>query len=107
MGRVIHTIAVPEDSFCNAVLKKWRIEGVNISARVCMLIEESNHLTEKILALERKISYIMYMTNHRSLNREDWEEIFEGYDMYSPYSKGEVLGFHPNQQTLDVVGEEE
>lgn len=106
MGRVIHTIAVPEQSICNAILKKWRTEGVNISARVCMLIEEQNGLSEKVAGLQRKISYLKYMTNGTHLSREDWEDIFYGFEEYSPYQKGEIIGFHPNQQTLDV-GEEE
>ena len=107
MGRVIHTIAVPEESVCNAILKKWRAEGVNISARVCMLIEEQNHLSEKIGHLQNKLSYLKYMTMNKWLAAEDWREIFEGIEMYSPYKSGDYeREVHVNQQRLNV-GEEE
>jgi len=40
MANVIVSISVPDDSQAAEILRQWKKEGVNVSAKVGMLIEE-------------------------------------------------------------------
>ncbi len=76
MGRVIYTISVPEHSVADSKLKAWREENINVSAIVCMLIEDQGRLVEHHNALKQKILRIKELTNAREMTREEWDECF-------------------------------
>lgn len=41
MTRVVQSFSVPDGSIAHAILKEWKLEGINVSTRIQMIIEES------------------------------------------------------------------
>ena len=76
MGRVIYTISVPEHSVADSKLKAWRGENINISAILCMLIEESQDIVMHNNALKQKILRLKELTNDRRMTKEEWDLCF-------------------------------
>ena len=76
MGRVIYTISVPEHSVADSKLKAWRQENINISAILCMLIEESQDIVMHNNALKQKILRLKELTNDRRMTVDEWNECF-------------------------------
>lgn len=76
MGRVIYTISVPEHSVADSKLKAWREENINISAKVCMLIEDSQQIVSHNDALLKKISRLKELTHLRQMTKDEWQECF-------------------------------
>ncbi|GAG93826.1 unnamed protein product [marine sediment metagenome] len=76
MGRVIYTISVPEHSVADSKLKAWRDENINISAILCMLIEESEDIVMHNNALKQKILRLKELTNDRRMTVDEWNECF-------------------------------
>ena len=76
MGRVIYTISVPEHSVADSKLKAWREDNVNVSAIVCMLIEDSQQIVMHNNALQQKILRLKELTNDRRMTQEEWNECF-------------------------------
>ena len=50
--RVVYSFSVPDNSIAHWQLKKWKAEGINISAHLLKLIEGDG---SKVLELEAKI----------------------------------------------------
>jgi hypothetical protein len=74
MGRIIYTISVPEHSVADSKLKQWRHDGANISAMVCLLIEEEGATVDHLEAMKRKIVHLKELTDGgRAMEREEWE----------------------------------
>ena len=76
MGRVIYTISVPEHSVADSKLKAWRAENVNVSAIVCMLIEDQGRFVDMVEARNKKILRLKELTNDRRMTQEEWNECF-------------------------------
>ena len=76
MGRVIYTISVPEHSIADSKLKAWREENINVSAIVCMLIEDSESIVMHNNALQQKILRLKELTNDRRMTVDEWNECF-------------------------------
>lgn len=76
MGRVIYTISVPEHSVADSKLKAWREENINVSAIVCMMIEDAGDIVTHHNALKQKILRLKKLTNGRRMTREEWDECF-------------------------------
>jgi hypothetical protein len=60
MGSYVTTFSVQEDSEAEKKLKQWRRDGVNVSARLQMIIEEDDILASKIDALQLKLYRIAW-----------------------------------------------
>ena len=74
MGRIIYTISVPEHSVADSKLKQWRHEGANISALVCLLIEEEGSTVDHLEAMKKKIQHLKELTDGgRAMEKDDWE----------------------------------
>ncbi len=76
MGRVIYTISVPEHSVADSKLKAWREENINVSAIICMLIEEQGRFVDMVEARNKKILRLKELTNERRMSKEEWDECF-------------------------------
>ena len=84
MSNLIVSISVPDEGRAADKIRKWRKEGVNISAKVGMLIEEDQG--EYIFSLKRKLQNIEKILHYNRANgcealcqeqnlflkREDW-----------------------------------
>jgi len=62
MSNLIVSISVPDQGRAADKIRKWRSEGVNISAKVGLLIEEDqgeylNSLKRKLMHIERILHY--------------------------------------------------
>jgi hypothetical protein len=76
MGRIVYTFSVPEHSVADSKLKAWRVENINISAILCMLIEDSESIVMHNHALKQKIQTIKELTNDRRMTVDEWNECF-------------------------------
>ena len=76
MGRIIYTISVPEHSVADSKLKAWKEENINVSAIICMLIEDIGEVVEHHNALKRKILHLKEITNDRRMTKEEWDQCF-------------------------------
>ena len=76
MGRIVYTFSVPEHSVADSKLKQWRDENVNISAMICMLIEDESTLVDHNNSLKKKILRLKELTNNRRMAIEEWEKEF-------------------------------
>lgn len=56
MGSYITTISVPEGSVAQAKIRQWKKEGGNISANICMMIEDQGDVHDVVRHLERELA---------------------------------------------------
>jgi len=74
MGRIIYTISVPEHSVADSKLKEWKASGANVSALVCMMIEEKGMEVDHIENLKKKLRRIARMTDGgKAMEKEEWD----------------------------------
>ena len=76
MGRIVYTFSVAEHSVADSKLKQWREEEVNISAMICMLIEDESTLVDHNNSLKKKILRLKDLTNHRRMTEDEWQQEF-------------------------------
>ena len=74
MSNLIVSISVPDQGRAADKIRKWRKEGVNISAKVGLLIEEDQG--ELLKALRAKIGHIEDVLYYNRSNGM-WKELFE------------------------------
>jgi hypothetical protein len=74
MSNLIVSISVPDDGVAADIIRKWRKEGVNISAKVGMLIEECQE--QKVMQLEAKLAHIEHVLRYNRSNGM-WKELFD------------------------------
>lgn len=73
MSNLIVSISVPDEGRAADKIRKWRQEGVNISAKVGLLIEEDQG--ELVKALRAKIDHIEHVLHYNRSNGM-WKELF-------------------------------
>jgi hypothetical protein len=76
MGRIVYSFSVPEHSVADQKLKAWKVMESNISAMLCMLIENEGDLSAHNEALKRKILRLKDLTNARKMTLHEWNEEF-------------------------------
>ena len=74
MSNLIVSISVPDEGVASDTIRKWRKEGVNISAKVGMLIEECQEA--KVNQLEARLAHIEQVLRYNRSNGM-WKELFE------------------------------
>tara|TARA_Y100001938_G_scaffold98513_1_gene134786 strand:- start:17 stop:241 length:225 start_codon:yes stop_codon:yes gene_type:complete len=73
MSNLIVSISVPDGGVAAEQIRKWRKEGVNISAKVGMLIAECQE--QKVFQLERRLEHIEGVLRYNR-NNGMWKELF-------------------------------
>jgi len=74
MTRVVQSFSVPDGSVAHAILKEWKLEGINVSTRIQMIIEESLQ-TGVIESLKKWRESMWYFL--RSVDKNLLEEAYE------------------------------
>lgn len=76
MGRLVYSFSVAEHGLADQKIKAWKVMDTNISAMICMLIENEGDLSAHNEALKRKILRLKDLTNARKMTIDEWEEEF-------------------------------
>ena len=82
MGSYVTTFSVKEDSEAERKLKQWRRDGVNVSARMQMILDDDNALEAKIEALQRKLYHAAWKLGHNGGQRIMFSQIREWFGEY-------------------------